>query len=309
MPQTAVAQNETGRFVWVVDGDGKAVPAPDPRRQLARRRLGGARRPQARRPRDRRQPRAPASRRAGQPRNGRSRCRKFFIHRPVFAGVIAIVIVLAGLLAAKLLAVAQYPEIAPPTVLITTSYPGASAETLVAHRRRADRGAALRRGEAVLLQLDLVLERQPADHRHLRARHQRRPAIFDVNNRVQRALPRLPDEVRRNGVIVQKRSFDILLVVVAGLARQPARYAVPLQLRLDQPRRRAEAPARRRRRARSSARATTRCASGSTRRRWRASGVTHLRRRRGAARAERAVRRRPHRHRTGAAAARTSSTP
>src|SRR2546426_9241350 len=55
---------------------------------------------------------------------------RFFIHRPVFAGVIAIVIVLAGLVAAKLLAVAQYPEIAPPTVLITTTYPGASAETL-----------------------------------------------------------------------------------------------------------------------------------------------------------------------------------
>src|ERR1700716_4405805 len=55
---------------------------------------------------------------------------KFFIHRPVFAGVIAIIIVLAGLVAAKLLAVAQYPEIAPPTVLITTTYPGASAETL-----------------------------------------------------------------------------------------------------------------------------------------------------------------------------------
>src|SRR3981189_1297445 len=55
---------------------------------------------------------------------------RFFIHRPVFAGVIAIIIVLAGLVAAKLLAVAQYPEIAPPTVLITTTYPGASAETL-----------------------------------------------------------------------------------------------------------------------------------------------------------------------------------
>src|SRR2546428_7498383 len=55
---------------------------------------------------------------------------RFFIHRPVFAGVIAIVIVLAGLVAAKLLAGAQYPEIAPPTVLITTTYPGASAETL-----------------------------------------------------------------------------------------------------------------------------------------------------------------------------------
>src|SRR5881628_2509498 len=55
---------------------------------------------------------------------------RFFIHRPVFAGVIAIVIVLAGLVAAKLLAVAQYPEISPPTVTITATYPGASAETL-----------------------------------------------------------------------------------------------------------------------------------------------------------------------------------
>src|SRR2546427_3238609 len=55
---------------------------------------------------------------------------RFFIHRPVFAGVIAIVIVLAGLVAAKLLAVAQYPQIAPPTVIITATYPGASAETL-----------------------------------------------------------------------------------------------------------------------------------------------------------------------------------
>ena len=43
--------------------------------------------------------------------------------------------------------------------------------------------------------------------------------MFNVNNRVQVALPRLPDEVRRNGVIVQKRSIDILLVVGAGLAR------------------------------------------------------------------------------------------
>src|ERR1041384_3589310 len=55
---------------------------------------------------------------------------RFFIHRPVFAGVIAIIIVIAGLVSAKLLAVAQYPEIAPPTVLIPASSPGASAETL-----------------------------------------------------------------------------------------------------------------------------------------------------------------------------------
>ncbi|HEU4644212.1 MAG TPA: efflux RND transporter permease subunit, partial [Burkholderiales bacterium] len=55
---------------------------------------------------------------------------RFFIHRPVFAGVLAIVIVLAGLVASQVLPVAQFPEIAPPMVIINTSYPGASAETV-----------------------------------------------------------------------------------------------------------------------------------------------------------------------------------
>src|SRR6267143_6449475 len=55
---------------------------------------------------------------------------EFFINRPIFAGVIAIIITLAGLIASQVLPVAQYPEIAPPTVVITANYPGASAETL-----------------------------------------------------------------------------------------------------------------------------------------------------------------------------------
>lgn len=55
---------------------------------------------------------------------------KFFIDRPVLAGVIAIVIVIAGLVASSILPIAQYPDIAPPTVIVSTSYPGASAETI-----------------------------------------------------------------------------------------------------------------------------------------------------------------------------------
>ena len=55
---------------------------------------------------------------------------KFFIERPIFATVLAIIIVISGLVAANILPIAQYPEIAPPTVTITASYPGASAETL-----------------------------------------------------------------------------------------------------------------------------------------------------------------------------------
>src|SRR4051794_18258361 len=55
---------------------------------------------------------------------------QFFIERPIFASVLSIIITLAGAVAAFGLPVSQYPEIQPPTVTISTSYPGASAETL-----------------------------------------------------------------------------------------------------------------------------------------------------------------------------------
>ncbi len=137
----------------------------------------------------------------------------FFIHRPVFAGVIAIVIVLAGLVAAKLLAVAQYPEIAPPTVLVTTSYPGASAETLTKtvaapieeQLSGVEKLSFFSSTASSTGALSITVTFEPGTNVD--------QAVFNVNNRVQIALPRLPDEVRRNGVIVQKRSFDILLVV------------------------------------------------------------------------------------------------
>ena len=138
---------------------------------------------------------------------------RFFIHRPVFAGVIAILIVLAGLVAAKLLAVAQYPEIAPPTVLITTNYPGASAETLAKtvaapieeQLSGVERLSYFGSSSSSTGALSITITFEPGTNVD--------QAVFNVNNRVQIALPRLPDEVRRNGVIVQKRSFDILLVV------------------------------------------------------------------------------------------------
>ena len=173
---------------------------------------------------------------------------RFFIHRPVFAGVIAIVIVLAGFVASKLLAVAQYPEIAPPTVQIITTYPGASAETL-ARTVAAPIEEQLSGVEKLSFfsstssstgSLTITATFEPGTNVD--------QSVFNVNNRVQIALPRLPDEVRRNGVIVQKRSFDILLVVVARLAEQARATRCSSPTTLDQPRRRAEAPSRHRRR-------------------------------------------------------------
>ena len=138
---------------------------------------------------------------------------KFFIERPIFAAVLSIVIVLAGLVAAQVLPVAQYPEITPPTVTVTTNYPGASAETL-ARTVAAPIEEQLSGVEGLLyfsstassngtLTITATFEVGTDVDK----------ATFNVNNRVQIATPRLPDEVRRNGVIVQKRSQDILLVV------------------------------------------------------------------------------------------------
>ena len=138
---------------------------------------------------------------------------RFFIHRPVFAGVVAIIIVLAGLVASQILPVAQFPEIAPPMVIINTTYPGASAETvsrtvaapieeqLSGVENLSYFGSSSSSNGAI----SVLATFEPGTNVD--------QAVFNVNNRVQRALPRLPDEVRRNGVIVQKRTFDILVVV------------------------------------------------------------------------------------------------
>src|SRR5881394_4078275 len=138
---------------------------------------------------------------------------QFFINRPIFAGVISIIITLAGLIASQVLPVAQYPEIAPPTVVITANYPGASAETL-ARTVAAPIEEQLSGVENLVyfsstssssgtLTITATFEVGSDVNR----------AVIDTNNRVQIALPRLPDDVRRTGVLVQKRSTDILFVI------------------------------------------------------------------------------------------------
>src|SRR4051812_10425282 len=137
----------------------------------------------------------------------------FFIQRPIFASVIAIIITLAGLVASRVLPIAQYPEITPPTVTITANFPGASAETL-AKTVAAPIEEQLSGIEGLLYynstsssngQLTVTLTFEVGTNVDT--------AVINTNNRVQTALPRLPDDVRRTGVLVQKRSSDILLFV------------------------------------------------------------------------------------------------
>src|SRR5687767_5702680 len=138
---------------------------------------------------------------------------RFFIERPIFASVIAIVITLAGVIAGVNLPVSQYPEIAPPTVTISTAYPGASAET-IANTVAAPIEEQLSGAEGMIyFSSNASTDGTVAITATFEVGTDVDRAVFQVNNRVQVAMPRLPEEVRRNGVVVQKRSNDILLVI------------------------------------------------------------------------------------------------
>ena len=138
---------------------------------------------------------------------------KFFINRPIFASVISIIIVIAGLVASQVLPIAQYPQIAPPTVLINATYPGASAETLaktvaapIEEQLNGVEGLSYFTSSATANgTVTITATFDVGSNVDM--------AAVNVNNRVKAAEPRLPEEVRRNGVIVQKRSNDILQVV------------------------------------------------------------------------------------------------
>ena len=136
----------------------------------------------------------------------------FFIGRPIFSAVISITIVIAGLMAARGLPIAQYPQIAPPTVIITANYPGASTETLT--RTVAGPIEEQLSGVENLLYFNSVA--QSSGTLVITATFEVGTnvdtATVNVNNRVKIAEPRLPDVVRQYGVTAQKRSNDILMV-------------------------------------------------------------------------------------------------
>ena len=137
----------------------------------------------------------------------------FFVDRPIFATVISIVILLVGGIAYTTLPVAQYPEIAPPTIVVRASYPGADSQTVAAtvatpleqqingvedmlymsSYSTGDGAMAL----TVTFKLGTDLDQ----------------AQVLVQNRVAIAEPRLPEDVRRLGVVTAKSSPDLMMVV------------------------------------------------------------------------------------------------
>jgi multidrug efflux pump len=112
---------------------------------------------------------------------------KFFVDRPIFAGVISVIILLAGLIAMTQLPISEYPEVVPPSVVVTAQFPGANPQTIA---------------ETVATPLEEQINGTDPDL-----------ATQLVQNRVNQALPRLPDVTRALGVTTVKSSPDLTMVV------------------------------------------------------------------------------------------------
>ncbi|MGB5919299.1 efflux RND transporter permease subunit [Arcobacter sp.] len=137
----------------------------------------------------------------------------FFINRPVFSAVISILIFLAGLLSMVNLPIEQYPKVVPPQIIVSTTYPGASAETI-------SKTVAAPLEEKINGAKDMIyMNSLAADsgivsiNVYFEVGTNADDAKIDVNNRVQSALAKLPAEVQKQGVTVTERSPSLLQVI------------------------------------------------------------------------------------------------
>ncbi|MEB0055592.1 MULTISPECIES: efflux RND transporter permease subunit [unclassified Variovorax] len=138
---------------------------------------------------------------------------KFFIDRPIFAGVLSVLMVIAGLIALRGLPISEYPEVAPPSVVVRAQYPGANpkviAETVATPLEESINGVEgmLYMGSqattdgVMTLTVTFKLGTDPDKAQQL------------VQNRVSQAEPRLPEEVRRLGITTIKSAPDLTMVV------------------------------------------------------------------------------------------------
>ncbi|MDD7578401.1 MAG: multidrug efflux RND transporter permease subunit [Elusimicrobia bacterium] len=138
---------------------------------------------------------------------------KFFINRPIFSTVISLLILLAGIVSITMLPIEQYPDLTPPTIAVTASYPGASPE-VIANTVAAPLEQQVNGVEDMLymnstsssngdmtLTVSFKVGTDPDE------------AMINVNNRVQGATATLPEDVRRYGIEVNKKSSSILQLI------------------------------------------------------------------------------------------------
>lgn len=138
---------------------------------------------------------------------------RFFINRPIFSTVISLIIVIAGIIAIRILPVQEYPSIAPPQIIVSASYPGADAQTLAT----TVAGPLEEELNGVKNMIYMTTTASPSGIVTINIFFQIgtdvAQAKVDVNNRVAVATNKLPEAVKRQGVTTKERSPDILKIL------------------------------------------------------------------------------------------------
>lgn len=138
---------------------------------------------------------------------------KFFINRPIFATVLSILFIIAGTIAIRILPVQEYPSIAPPQIIVSANYPGADAQTLAT----TVAGPLEEEINGVKNMIYMTTTASPSGIVSINIFFQIgtdvAQAKVDVNNRVAVATNKLPEAVKRQGVVTKERSPDILKIL------------------------------------------------------------------------------------------------
>src|ERR1700722_5072633 len=137
---------------------------------------------------------------------------QFFISRPIFAGVLSSIILIAGVIALPNLPISEYPEVVPPTVVVKATYPGANpeviADTVASPLEQSINGVENMLYQSSQATADGVMTLTIT----FKLGSDVDKAQVQVQNRVAQALPKLPEEVQRLGVITNKASPDLTMV-------------------------------------------------------------------------------------------------
>ena len=137
----------------------------------------------------------------------------YFIDRPIMAAVLSLITVLIGVIAMFTLPISEYPDVVPPSIVIRAIYPGASPETIA-----TTVAAPLEQQMTGIENMLYMFSQSTSDGAMgltltFQIGTDLQAALVEVQNRIQQATPRLPEEARRLGVVAQRASPDLLMVV------------------------------------------------------------------------------------------------
>lgn len=147
---------------------------------------------------------------------------RFFIDRPIFASVVSLIILIAGLVSILNLPVMQYPDLTPPSIMVRAQYPGASAEVISETVQAPLEDAINGVDDMIYMTSTASGDGSASTAVYFKVGTNPQEAMVNVNNRVQTVLTTLPEDVRKYGIVIRKASSSILQVI--ALYSEDERY-------------------------------------------------------------------------------------